>query len=149
MFRFTANGHFIVKENFSQYTELSLDEFRQKRAERKIRLSTKPVQNTCLTFTEPQQCSSWKTNKSCDTDEFGFQKCNLNPECIQPNEKDLAKIGKKTACVEEGPQCFQACDINASTKRKECVQAEYNKGRCCPLNTEVVKYNNKLYCVSE
>ena len=43
MFRFTANGKFIVRENFSQYTELSLDEFRQKRTEKKIRLSTKPI----------------------------------------------------------------------------------------------------------
>jgi hypothetical protein len=150
MFRYTANGNFIMRENFSQYTELSLDEFRQRRAERKIRLSINPIKNKCLSFTEPQKCSSWNVNKTCDTDEFGFEKCNLNPECVQPNEKDMAKIGLKTSCMEEGPKCFQLCDINAATKRRECIQTEYNKGRCCPLNTtDVVKYNNKFYCVNE
>ena len=83
MFRYTANGSFIVKENFSQYTELSLNEFRQKRSENKIRLSTKPVKNTCLSFTDPQKCSEWKTDKTerhPETSELGFppKQCHIH-----------------------------------------------------------------------
>ena len=142
MFRYLANGSFIMKENFSQYTELTPEEFKLKQSQKKIRLSTKPI-NQCLKFTRGV-CNRFETSKKCTTDEYGFAKCDYNPKCIKPDA--FQKTETKSSCLNDGPLCTQIC---YDTKRKDCHLSEYNKGRCCPINSEVIKHNNKFYCLNK
>jgi hypothetical protein len=127
MFRYLANGNYLVKENFGVFdNNISADQLRQRN--NWVRQDATDPKIDCISFTNPKPCI-WieKESKPCTVDEYGFKTCEKNMVCGNKT------IKATSACNKTGPICF----------RKKRIE-----DKCCPhQTTDYAKSGNVKYCL--
>ena len=128
MFRFTANGNYLVHEDFGVFdNQLTLDQKNQKNGWTRVN-ATLPEINVCLQSKYPninKPCNWIKEQTKCTKDKYGYNTCYYVRECkpsIQPT----------SYCMKKGPMC------NRSTMVEDV---------CCPHQSTVFgSIGTNKYC---
>lgn len=126
MFKYTANGNYIVREDFGVSVfdnELTNDQKNQRR--KWVKEEATPVKIDCLSFSTAKKCTYTDDTKRCTQDKYGFETCIINKNCTPAAH--FASYCKKT-----GPICYQKKQI---------------EDQCCPYKTtHFGKIDDQKYC---
>jgi hypothetical protein len=126
MFKYTANGNYIVREDFGvSVFDNELTDVQKKQTKKWKRVdATLPIID-CLSFSNPKKCTYTDDTKQCTKDKYGLETCIMNKNCTPSNKS-------ATYCKKTGPICYQGKQI---------------EDQCCPYQTtHYGKIADKKYC---